>query len=46
MGTRRARLRSSGADVLPFQLVNHGPPPTSTAAMSLVTFKITLYNEV
>ncbi|CAK7353274.1 unnamed protein product [Dovyalis caffra] len=36
MGTRRACLRSSGAAVLPFQVVNHGPPPTSTTAMSLI----------
>lgn len=39
-GTFKARFRSSGAEVLPFQVVNHGPPPISTAAVSLVTSKI------
>uniref|UniRef100_A0A3N7G608 Uncharacterized protein n=1 Tax=Populus trichocarpa TaxID=3694 RepID=A0A3N7G608_POPTR len=34
MGTRRACQRNCEADVLPFQVVNHGPPPTSTSAMS------------
>lgn len=40
IGKFRARLTSSGVEVLPFQVVNHGPPPTSTAAMLLVTSKI------
>lgn len=39
-GTLRARLRSSGVVALPFQVLNHGPPPTSTAAMLLVTSNI------
>lgn len=39
-GTLRVRLRSSGVAVLAFQVLNHGPPPTSNAAMSLVTSNI------
>lgn len=39
-GNPIARLRIGGVDVLPFQVLNHGPPPTSRAAMSLVTSNI------
>ena len=40
MGNSRARFRAAGVDVFPFQVSNHGPPPTSRAAMLLETFKI------
>lgn len=37
MGNSRTRLRAAGVDVLPFQVLNHGPPPTSSAAILLET---------
>ena len=36
-GNPRAPRRTGGVDVLPFQGLNHGPPPTSRAAISLET---------
>lgn len=40
MGNSRALLRAAGVDVFPFQVSNHGPPPTSRAAMLLETFNM------
>lgn len=40
-GSPMILLKTSGDCVLPFHVLNHGPPPTSTAAMLLVTSKIT-----
>lgn len=37
MGNLRARFRISEVSVLPFQVLNHGPPPVSNAAILLVT---------
>lgn len=36
-----ACFNSSGVFVFPFHVLNQGPPPTSTAAMVLVTSRIT-----
>lgn len=36
IGNPIALLRTGEVDVFPFQVLNHGPPPTSRAAMSLV----------
>lgn len=41
MGAVRARFSISLETVLPFHPENHGPPPTSNAAMLLVTSSIT-----
>lgn len=36
-GNPMARLTNSGVEVWPFHVLNHGPPPTSKAAILLVT---------
>lgn len=40
-GSPITRVTRSGILVFPFHVENHGPPPTSAAAMLLVTSKIT-----